>query len=278
MKAQLKESESEIQYSYRVDPVSVAMGARVEGLDVGEDQSQETIDLLRDLMLKHHLLVLPNQQLSAHELEAFGRRWGSLLTHPATKHRDTQYVQWIGSSGEGRKFKFFPGSHPAGGGWHSDMTWHSTPPKYTGLLAKRLPNFGGDTIFSNQHLAFDTLPDELKEDIADKSAFHTGKVFGPDVEDSIHPVVRTHDETGEKALYVNPNFTKYIVGMPADESEALLFRIFSHHVRPEFTYRHKWSVNDLVLWDNRSVMHYAIADYNEQRIMHRIVVQGNVPQ
>jgi taurine dioxygenase len=146
------------------------------------------------------------------------------------------------------------------------------------LLAKRLPSLGGDTIFSNQHLAYDTLPDKIKEDIEDKQAFHTGKVFGPDVEDSIHPVVRTHDETGEKALYVNPNFTKYIVGMPSDESESLLFRIFSHHVRPEFTYRHCWEVNDLVLWDNRSVMHYAIADYNEQRIMHRIVVQGNVPQ
>ena len=278
MKAQLKQSEPDIQSNYHVEPVSVAMGARVEGIDVSEDRTQETIDLLRDLMLKHHLLVLPDQQLSALELEDFGRRWGALLTHPATKHRDTQYVQWIGSSGEGRRFKFFPGSHPAGGGWHSDMTWHSTPPKYTGLLAKRLPSRGGDTIFSNQHLAYDTLTDELKEDIADKSAFHTGKVFGPDVEDSIHPIVRTHDETGEKALYVNPNFTKYIVGMPSDESESLLFRIFSHHVRPEFTYRHRWNINDLVLWDNRSVMHYAIADYDEQRIMHRIVVQGNVPQ
>ena len=277
MKPQQSFESQEVLHDYSVDTASVALGARIEGLDVREDRSRETIDFLHDMMLKYHLLVLPGQQLTAMQLEDFGRRWGELLTHPATKHRDTQYVQWIGSSDEGRQFKFFPGSHPAGGGWHSDMTWHSTPPKYTGLHARRLPRSGGDTIFSNQHIAYDTLPDSLKQEIADKKAFHTGKVFGPDVEDSVHPVVRTHDETGRKALYVNPNFTKYIVDMPEKESEVLLFRIFSHFVRPEFTYRHKWDVDDLVLWDNRSVMHYAIADYNERRIMHRIVVQGNVP-
>lgn len=277
MKPQESFANQELEHDVDIEPVSVSLGACVQGIDVGSDDSQETVDLLHDLMLKYHLLVIPNQQLSALELEKFGRRWGELLTHPATKHRDTQYVQWIGSSEEGRQFKFFPGSHPAGGGWHSDMTWHSTPPKYTGLHARRLPSAGGDTIFSNQHMAYDTLPQTLKDEISDKKAFHTGKVFGPDVEDSVHPVVRTHDESGRKALFVNPNFTKYVVGMPSNESEALLFRIFSHFVRPEFTYRHKWNVDDLVLWDNRSVMHYAIADYSERRIMHRIVVQGNVP-
>ena len=109
-------------------------------------------------------------------------------------------------------------------------------------------------------------------------AFHTGKVFGPDVEDSVHPVVRTHDESGRKALYVNANFTKYVVGLPADESERLLFRLFAHASRQEFVYRHRWQLGDLVLWDNRSVMHYAIGDYDEQRIMHRIVVKGGKPR
>ena len=268
----------EIETELSVHPVSVTLGARVEGLDLRTDQSPESVNQLRELMLKHHLLVLPNQDLTALELEEFGRRWGDLLTHPATKHRDTNYVQYIGSAEEGRKFRFFPGSHPAGGGWHSDMTWHSTPPKYTGLNAKRLPAFGGDTIFANQHVAYDTLTDSLKELVAERRAFHTGKVFGPDVEDSIHPMVRTHDESGKRALYVNPNFTKYVVGMPAEESESLLFRIFAHAVRPEFTYRHRWEVADLVLWDNRSVMHYAIADYTERRTMFRIVVQGDVPK
>ena len=268
----------DVELDLQVTRASVALGARVEGLDFRRDASSDVIETLQKLMLKHHLLVIPDQELSATELEAFGRRWGDLLTHPATKHRDTQYVQWIGSSGEGRKFRFTPGVHPAGGGWHSDMTWHHTPPKYTALHARRLPTTGGDTIFANQHLAYETLNEELKKKIADLKAFHTGKVFGPDVEDSIHPVVRTHEETERKALYVNANFTRYIVDIPAKESEQLLFRIFAHCSRPEFTYRHSWSLNDIVLWDNRSVMHYAIADYDEQRIMHRIVVQGEKPR
>ena len=157
------------------------------------------------------------------------------------------------------------------------MTWHSTPPIITGLHAQRLPSSGGDTAFANQHIAFETLDQETKERIADLRAFHTGKVFGPDVEDSVHPVVRTHDETGKPALYVNGNFTKHVCDMPEAESEALLYRLFAHASRPEFVYRHRWTLNDLVLWDNRSVMHYAILDYSEPRIMHRFVVQGGRP-
>ena len=252
------------------------MGARVDGFDTANGISVDDVRYLRRLLLEHHLLVLPNQDLSALELEAFGRKRGDLLTHPATKHRDTPYVQWIG--GKERKFKFSRGVHAIKGGWHSDMTWHSTPPHITGLHARRLPTTSGDTAFANQHYAYETLNDELREKIEELAAFHTGKVFGPDVEDSIHPIVRTHDETGRKALFVNPNFTKYIVGLPKDESDKILLQLFFHSSRPEFQYRHKWVLNDLVLWDNRSVMHYAIGDYEELRIMHRIVVKGDKPK
>jgi taurine dioxygenase len=269
-------AEAAVDLGMAVSPASVALGARVDGLDLARDDDPETIAELRELLLAHHLLVLPGQDLAALELEAFGRRWGDLLTHPATKHRDTDYVQWIG--GRNRRFRFAPGVHPFGGGWHSDMTWHSTPPIITALHARRLPSSGGDTAFANQHLAYETLDDETKARVLDLEAFHTGKVFGPDVEDSVHPVVRTHDETGRRALYVNGNFTKYIVDMPEAESERLLFRLFAHATRPEFVYRHRWELDDLVLWDNRSVMHYAIGDYEEQRIMHRIVVQGGKPK
>ena len=258
-----------------VSRASVALGARVEGVDLSGDASEELIAHLRSLMQEHHLLILPEQDLSPVELERFGRKWGDLLTHPATKHHDTPYVQFIG--GKEQKFKAFRGIHPGFVGWHSDMTWHSTPPRITGLQARRLPPEGGDTAFANQHLAYETLDDEVKEQIAALTAFHTGKVFGPDVEDSIHPVVRTHDETGRKALFVNANFTKYICDVPDADSRLLLYRLFAHSVLPEFTYRHHWAMNDLVLWDNRSVMHYAIQDYTELRIMHRIVVKGNKP-
>ena len=263
--------------SIAISRASVAMGARVEGIDLARDGGADVIAELRELLLEHHLLVLPGQELSALELEAFGRGWGDLLTHPATKHRDSDYVQFIGSRGAG-KYQFFPGVHPFGGGWHSDMTWHATPPIITGLHAQRLPSAGGDTAFANQHLAYDNLGEDLQAQIAGLKAFHTGKVFGPDVEDAVHPVVRTHDETGRKALYVNGNFTKYIVDMPEEESEGLLYRLLAHATRPEFVYRHHWELNDLVLWDNRSVMHYAIRDYDEMRLMHRIVVKGGTPR
>lgn len=258
-----------------ITKVGVAMGVQVEGIDLAQGCDEYTVRELRSLLLEHHLLVLPDQELTALELEAFGRNWGDLLIHPATQHNDTPYVQFIG--GRERMFKFTAGVHPFGGGWHSDMTWHATPPHFTGLHAQRLPSSGGDTAFANQHLAYETLSDELKERIADLRAFHTGKVFGPDVEDSVHPVVRTHDETGRQALYVNANFTKYLCGMEADESEGLLYKLLAHASRPEFVYRHHWQQNDLVLWDNRSVMHYAISDYDEPRLMHRIVVKGDVP-
>ncbi len=256
-------------------PVSVAMGVRVEGVDLAQGASEATVAHLRQQLLEHHLLVLPHQDLSALELEAFGRQWGDLLTHPSGGHQDTAYVQFLG--GKDRMFKFFPGVHPFGGGWHSDMTWHPTPPVITGLHARRLPGSGGDTIFSNQHLALDTLDEPTRARIEGLQAFHSGKIFGPDVAESVHPLVRTHDETGRRALFVNANFTKHIVGLPEDESLLLLYRLFAHSSRPEFTYRHRWEVGDLVLWDNRSVMHYAISDYTETRIMHRIVVQGDKP-
>lgn len=259
-----------------VTPVSFAMGARVEGIDLRESHDHATVEELRRLMREHHLLVLPNQHLSARELESFGRIWGDLLTHPASEHEDTRFVQLIGA--RARMLKFGPGFKGIRGGWHSDMTWHHTPPHITGLHAQRLPSRGGDTAFANQHLAYETLPEELREKIANLRAFHTGKVFGPDVEDSVHPVVRTHDETGRKALFVNTNFTRYILDVSEEESERLLYELFSHSSRPEFTYRHAWSLNDLVLWDNRSVMHYAVGDYDEIRIMHRIVVKGDVPK
>ena len=259
-----------------VTPASVAMGARVEGIDLTRQMSGDTVSRLRTLMHEHHLLVLPNQNLEALELERFGRLWGKLLTHPSTQHEDTPYVQWI--RGRNTKGRFFPGVHRGFDGWHSDMTWHPTPPIFTGLHARQMPSSGGNTAFANQHLAYETLSDEMKARIDGLQAFHTGKVFGPTVPDSVHPVVRTHDETGRKALFVNANFTKHIVDMPETESQLLLYELFAHAVRPEFSYRHQWSVNDLVLWDNRSVMHYAILDYEERRVMHRIVVEGDKPR
>ena len=152
-----------------------------------------------------------------------------------------------------------------------------TPPVITGLHARRLPSSGGDTAFANQHLAYETLDDEIRERIAELRLSTPAGVRpgrrGLGASGSAH----TRRDRPQGAL-CQWNFTKYIVGLPGGESEALLYRLFTHATRPEFTYRHRWELDDLVLWDNRSVMHYAVRDYDEQRIMHRFVVKGGAPR
>lgn len=250
-----------------VTPAKPNIGARIEGVDLRHDGDDVLVGRLREILLRHHVIVLPAQDLTALELEGFARRWGELLTHPATRHRDTEYIQWIAGSGARGRF----------GTWHSDMTWHPTPPSITMLHSQKLPDFGGDTAFSNQHLAYDTLPDRLREVLDGAAAFHSGKVFGPDTPDSIHPAVRTHPESGRKALYVNGAFTRYLVDIDEDLSRTTILETLLHATRIEFVYRHRWDLHDLVIWDNRSVMHCPAVDYDGERFMHRAVVAGGVP-
>ena len=244
------------------------LGARVEGLDLRGMAASEIRQLLVPLLHEFHVLVLPGEVLEAHELEQFARAWGDLLEHPATRVKETPFIQMIFSEGAGDDRL---------GQWHSDMTWHATPPMITMLQARVLPSEGGGTIFANQHLAFDTLPDAMRAKLDGATARHSGEAFGPDMPVSFHPVVRTHDETGRKAVYLNLPFAKEIVGMEEAESRELILQAVLHGTRPEFTYRHQWEVGDLVLWDNRSVMHSPIRDYEERRVMYRAVVAGGVP-
>ena len=244
------------------------LAARVEGLDLRTMEPDDVRELLVPLLHEYHVLVIPGEVLEAEELERFARAWGDLLEHPATRVEETPYVQIIFSEGEGDDRLGF---------WHSDMTWHATPPMITMLQARQLPSEGGGTIFANQHLAYDTLPDDMRAQLDGATAQHSGKAFGPDMPVNVHPVIRTHDETGRKATYVNLPFTKSIDGMDDAASRELILRTVLHGTRPEFTYRHEWEVGDLVLWDNRSVMHAPIRDYNERRIMYRAVVAGGVP-
>jgi len=250
-----------------VTPAENNLGARVEGIDLTAGGDDAVVAQLRALLLLHHVVVLPGQKLTALELEAFARRWGELLTHPASQHRDTPNIQFIRGSGAIGNF----------GTWHSDMTWHPTPPTITMLHAQLLPKTGGDTAFANQHLAYDTLPEHLREVLDGARAFHSGKVFGPDTPDSVHPAIRTHDESGKKALYLNMAFTRYLVDVDRDISKTVMGEALLHATRVEFTYRHKWQLHDLVIWDNRSVMHCPAMDYEGKRFMHRAVVKGDAP-
>lgn len=251
-----------------VTKAGVNLGARVEGLDLRTMAAEDIREQLTPLLHEYHVLVLPGEKLEADELERFARAWGDLLEHPATRVEQTPFVQLIYSDGaNGDRLGF----------WHSDMTWHPTPPVITMLQARTLPSEGGGTIFANQHLAFETLPDDLRSQLEGAKAWNSGRAFGPDMPVTLHPAIRTHEETGRKALYLNMPFSKEIDGMDEAAGRELILRSVLHGTRPEFTYRHEWAVGDLVLWDNRSVMHCPIFDYTEKRVMHRAVVAGGVP-
>ena len=184
----------------------------------------------------------------------------------------------------------------AGVYWHSDLSYKERPSLGSLLHAQELPADGGDTLFADQHLAWETLPDALRHAVADRRAEHSyvkhyadlqrRSPWRPDlsarqiaqVAPVTHPIVRTHPENGRRALFVSEHFTTRVVGLPDDESAALLAELFAHGTEPRFVYRHRWQPHDMVFWDNRSVMHQATGCPPEQRrTLYRTTIEGDRP-
>ena len=227
---------------------------------------------------------------------AFSRHFGPLEAHVIGDfglpgHPEIFVVSNVKEDGK------LKGAVYAGQYWHSDLSYMQKPSLGSLLLCHEMPDVGGDTMWANLYRAYDTLSDTLKKFLGELRAVHDyshaydtyfahlkerppltpeQRAKTPPVE---HPMVRTHPVTGRKALYVNPGFTTGIVGMPREESQPLLDFLFRHSTRPEFIYRHQWQVHDLVFWDNRCAMHYALADYDfsVRRHMHRTTIAGDAP-
>jgi taurine dioxygenase len=168
--------------------------------------------------------------------------------------------------------------------WHTDLSFMAAPPALTMLAAQVVPEAGGDTMFASQYRAYETLSEGMKHILEGLRGLHGGGklagLFG--IADSAprqsHPIARTHPESGRKALYVNPLYTQSIEGLTEVESRGLLDFLFQQGCRPDFTYRHQWSRGDVVMWDNRCALHYAVHDHGESpRVMHRTVIAGDVP-
>jgi taurine dioxygenase len=276
-----------------VEPVSGALGAEVHGIDLTDPATladDATIAAIRRAWLDHHVLFFRDQAFSPDTLIAFGRRFGELDTHPFVEGMTTHpEVIEIVTEPEDR-FNF-------GGGWHTDVTFLEEPDLGSILHAVDVPPYGGDTLFANQHLAYETLSDGMKALIDPLVALHSPgpqyaeggystksksmKTKNADRTDTVvrHPLVRTHPETGRKGLYVNRAFTIGIEGMKAHESQPLLEQLFTHAVREPFTCRFRWRPNSLAMWDNRSVQHYALYDYRgHRRHMRRITIRGDRPR
>jgi taurine dioxygenase len=254
-----------------------SLGASVDGIDLSAPINDSTMDFLRTAFLEHCVLVIPKQNLTPDQLSGFAARWGELHMMPAARLDTNPYVIKVANNPARGK--------PGADIWHSDRSCEEKPPKTTFLLSRTLPSAGGDTMFANQYAAYDALSSGMKSMLEGLRAVHTCEYFNktvglpPSQEPmSVHPVVRTHPETGRRALFVNAVFTTQFEGMTLDESQPLLTWLYAHCSQPNFTFRHRWSVGDLVMWDNRCVQHFAVYDYAaEPRIMHRATVVGDDP-
>lgn len=260
-----------------VTPLGGALGARIEGIDLSRPLRDADLGLIRKAFLDYSVLVFPGQDaLTPDQHIALARNWGDLHVTPAPDACLAGHPEILVLDTHGEK--------PVTDKWHSDVTMDECPPLGSFLLARRVP-VGGDTIFANQYLAYEALSEGMKRLLESLRAMHTGDIFGRDggidpaaLPRNLHPVVRTHPETGRKALFVNSVYTTHFEDMSVEESQPLLGYLFAHCVHPNFTFRHRWSEGDLVMWDNRCLQHFAVADYGASpRTMHRVTVLGDKP-
>jgi taurine dioxygenase len=260
--------------TFDIQPSGAALGAKVSGLDLTHPLTEGAAAALRAALLEHLLLVLPDQHPTAAQLADFCRHFGPITRHILDQYHhpeepDLCIISNVAQSGKGRTTARMAGSY-----WHSDLSYLAAPADVSMLYAMEVPETGGDTLFCNMYMAYETLPENLRARIGGLTAVHnimsgTGadaKVTLTDaqrakVPDAIHPIVRRHPETGRDALFVNPGFTRRVEGMDAAASAALLQELYRHATEERFTHRHKWRPGDLTLFDGRASMHSATGGY-----------------
>ena len=269
-----------------VHPVSGALGAEIKGVDISIPLEAEVVSEIRDALLKHLVIFFQNQVITPRQQLNFAKQFGIPMEYPQLKGLpDCPLVTEV--------IKLEHETLNFGGVWHSDTTYLQQPPMASLLYAIEIPPYGGDTLFSNQYMAYETLSDGLKKTLSELVAVNTSSK--PEVsmtrEDRMreagmelnilsasHPAVRTHPETGSKALFVNKAHTTHFKDWTENESKSLLEFLFQHQVSTEFTCRFRWEKNSLAFWDNRCVQHHPVNDYQGfRRIMHRVTIAGDKP-
>lgn len=262
-----------------------ALGAEVRGLDLAEGLDADSYAQVRRALLEHQVLFFKEQREIPPEVQiAIGRRFGELHLHPAAPSL----------TGHPEIFEIYTheGSRIANGEfWHSDVSCDEVPPLGTILQMHVVPEIGGDTLFANMYAAYESLSEPLKRMLTGLTATHAsehvyrGRYADRGVDDrgtvypqAVHPVARTHPETGRKALYVNRTFTTRINELRDAESEAILSFLFDHSEQIDFQIRYRWAANDVAFWDNRCTMHHAIWDYwPAERKGRRVTIAGDRP-
>tara|TARA_B100000427_G_scaffold241107_1_gene204040 strand:+ start:42 stop:869 length:828 start_codon:yes stop_codon:yes gene_type:complete len=270
--------------------LSGALGAEVQGVNLN-DSSNKNFDIINKLLLEHKVIFFRGQNISTEEQISLAKCFGPLEKHIYVKGRE-KYPEIV------RIIKGPNEKHQWGETWHTDVSYNVKPTKVIILRSIKVPPVGGDTMFSNMEIAWDTLDEKIKSKIKNKKAVHSSLGAAAFVEkyekmkgngnideySNVHPVLRTHPETGKKILYVNSMYTKKILDIDEKESNEILEKIFQHQERLDFTCRFKWTENAVAIWDNRSVLHQGLTDFfpgrglGHERVMDRIAIEGDRPQ
>jgi taurine dioxygenase len=266
-----------------VRPLTPLIGAEIQQVDLARGVRPEVLEELKRALAEHLVIFFRDQAISPEQHIAFGRLFGELHLHPAAPHEPDHPELMIIATDE-------HSDRANGEGWHTDVSCDPEPPMGSILYIKDCPPEGGDTLFANMYAAYDALSERMKSHLEGLEAVHDGEHvyrglyanFGvadkPSYPKARHPVVRTHPWTGRKCLYVNQGFTTQIVGLPFEESQALLGYLFRHMAHPLFQCRFRWSPNAIAFWDNRCAQHHAIWDYwPHRRYGNRVTVRGERP-
>lgn len=268
-------------------PLSGYIGAEVRGLALTDTLTDDAAEEMRQALYRHQVLVFKAQHISLEQQKAFTSVFGPLTQSPLLKAMDGEPdVVAVLKEAEDVNVGVF------GGDWHSDFSFLQKPLAGSVLSAQEIPPFGGDTMWASQIAAYELLPDDLKSQIEGRGVIHVGKPYGvkyappmhlrsssaigivrgdPEADrETEHPIVRTHPESGRKALFVNPIYTNRMADMSEAESRPLLRKLYRHATRPDITCRHRWDAGDVVVWDNRVTLHYALNDYDGyRRLLYR---------
>ena len=266
--------------------IAGALGAEIEAVDLAARLSPDAVAEIRRAFLEHQVIFFRDQSLAPAQFMAFARHMGRPIEYPFVKGIEgfAEVIEVKKLEHERQNF---------GGIWHSDTAYLAEPPMGSMLLAREVPPYGGDTEFASQYAAYEALSEGMRRLLDDLKAVNaSSKADATRTREDLtrqkeivaeyvaeHPVVRTHPETGRKALYVNVGHTVRFSGMTEEESAPLLAFLFRHQVRPEFTCRFQWRAGSLAFWDNRCTQHNPVNDYHgHRRVMHRITLAGDKPR
>ncbi|MDG2003375.1 MAG: TauD/TfdA family dioxygenase [Novosphingobium sp.] len=273
---------------FAVKPLTPGIGAEIAGIDLGEHLPDETIAEIRQALLTYKVIFFRDQDITQEQHITFGRRFGQLEIHPATPD-DQQHPEIFHLRTRTEQLPDVAGRRIGANVWHSDVSWRAEPSLGSILMGRTIPEVGGDTMWADMVAAYEGLSPAMKEWASTLTAVHDGSIFAVLAGNSResfwenfpmqeHPLVRTHPETGERALYVNAAFTMNIKGLSTKESDWLLDHLFEQAAIPEYQVRFRWQKNSIAFWDNRACQHYAVGDYAPAaRDMERVTVIGDRP-